>query len=188
MQLRSALRVALCALTLSVVLTAPAQAQRPERATVEFATIGALVLASYEGGDNATQLALPSGSSLDATVPSLRLTFWTNSPVMLDAAVGLVHASYEYDDLTFLIAEAGPSFDLTRSSSAGVAVGGVLGFLLASNGDTETEFYAGPQAIVRARINDHAVARFQGGLRLFLSDETGIDRMIEIGGGIGFFL
>jgi hypothetical protein len=178
----------LAVMVLSAVSPDTAKAQRPKGNAIEVATMAGITVLRSKFGGNATEIGIPSGSSAEVLLPSLRLTFWSPGAVALDAAISFAHISSDGSNGTLSLFEAGPSFSLPSGGSTIATLGGVFGVLSASGGGSSSDFYLGPQFIVRNRLRDYAVGRFQAGVRMFTGDDFGLDYSIEIAGGVGFFL
>ncbi len=188
MLVRQLSTAALAMFVLYAISLDSAMAQRPKGNAVEVATMAGVIIMKGSSGADATEIAIPAGASTELLLPSLRLTFWSPGSLAIETAVSFAHLSSGGHDGTLAVFEVGPSFALPSRGSTMASIGGVVGILSATNGSSESDIYLGPQIIVRNRIRDYAVARFQGGVRIFAGDDFGIDYGIEFAGGVGFFL
>lgn len=169
------------------VLSGGAYAQRPKGHGVEVATLAGITMLKPSYGDGVTEFGLPTGASVEALLPSLRLTFWSPGSVAVETAVSYAHLSSGDGGSTIFMLEGGPSIALPSSGRTLASLSGLLGAVEVTGGGGG-DFYLGSQVILRSRIREHAVSRVQLGVRYFMGDDSSLDYSIEIVGGLGFFL
>jgi hypothetical protein len=195
----------IAALLAGAGLTAPAAslAQSPKRPSVEFALLSSVnyviryrgyllgqyvwdgpSITFYDKGleDHYTAVTFPS------VAPGLRVTFWSRSQILIDAAMSWMRLRSEggetNDNLMF---ELGVGADLARrEGTEHPFVGFLTGFAVLENGDPVP--YIGAQLGLRHFIRDYAALRVQLGYRATLNRHEDDLRSIEIACGIGFFL
>jgi len=165
-----------------VMLTA--QSSLAQQSNVEIGVLGTVSVLMPKYGDDETVVSIPGGSSVLPTTSGLRVSFWEAEPVLVEGGFSFVAV----EDLTVFTVE-GAIGGTTKGRREGFKpfAQGILGVLSASsNGDSDSEAYAGAQAGFRQFIKPNVTGRVQFGYRKFLGDsKLGV---IEIGAGFGVFL
>jgi hypothetical protein len=139
----------------------------------------------YDGGsfETDTYVLIP------ANAPGLRFTFWTKSPVLVDA--GLMLSAKGNDGFSaeidkFMI-ELGLGVDLGKGEGRiRPFLGALGGGIMYSTSDFRN--YVGGQAGVRFFVKDYAAVRVQIAHRSTMGNDLPRYKVTEIAGGIGFLL
>jgi hypothetical protein len=168
-----------------------ASADESKRGSVELGVITGVTLFLAEDETDFTG-HVPSGSSgIHAPItPALRLTLWSDTPLLMDFGASFFSSNVFGQDFTALNFEFGLGVRTTHPARVVTSASILLGFVSWSNESTTTDGYLGGQAGIRAFINDRTSARVQLGYRHTLQGpEQGFDiDAVEIGIGLGVFL
>ncbi len=190
----------IAAILVGAGLTTPAttQAQSPKRPSVEFALLSSVNFIIRYNTDTWTCDTLydycwfdPDEGYTAATFPSvapgIRITFWSISPLLIDAAMSYMRTRSDRGSITEqLMFEVGVGADLARHAGTEHPFAGVIAG--AAVIDEQAAPYVGAQLGLRHFIRDYAALRFQLGYRVTLGRDGPDLRAIEVAAGIGFFL
>jgi hypothetical protein len=131
--------------------------------------------------ESETYVRVPVGA------PGLRVTFWTGTPVTVEAGLKLDLAISDDGTGENVMAEVGVGIDLRDRTQALRPYVAVLGGLLMFNDDVSRN-YLGAQAGVRYFIREYAALKIQLGHRTTMRDLGHDYRASELAFGLGFQL
>ena len=172
-----------------------ASAQPGEKYQLEIGMISSISFVSERHESSYYDSEWPTGNDdelyilIPSNAPGVRLTFWTASAILIDAAFMLAANSDNYggEAANRCMIEMGLGADLGRGEGCFRpfigAIGGAIMF-----GDSGSRKYVGGQAGFRYFVREYAALRAQVGHRTTLNDESTRYRVTELAAGIGFLL
>ena len=170
----------------------PAQAFEREQGVVE---LGVLAGATFFLGDkdevNYTGYLTSGSGGIHAPItPGLRLTFWTQTPVLIDVGASMFSSNVFNESFTALNLEVGIGLRTTYPSRVVPWTSVLAGFVSWSADGTTNDAYVGGQVGVRVFVTGRTSFRTQLGYRHTLQGpDSGFDLdAIETSVGLGVYL
>jgi len=176
-------KMSIMSLVIMLASCTGALGQAHDHGNVEFAMLGGVtVLSEQDGDDDLTAVGIPY------VVPGFRMAYWTGSRLTVDGGLSVLSLSVEDDEVTATNLEGGIGVRLGAPDKSLVPfVGGLVGIISLSNGDSESGFYLGGQGGIKVFFTDYSAFRMQLSYRTMLDDELDYDAL-EIAAGLSFFL
>lgn len=170
----------------------PARAFEREHGVVELGVLaGATFFLADKDDVNYTGYLTSGAGGIHAPItPALRLTFWTDTPVLIDVGASWFSSNVFDESFTALNFEVGLGLRTTYPSRVVPWTSVLAGFVSWSANGTTNDAYVGAQAGVRAFVTGRTSFRAQLGYRHTIENtDSGFDiDAVETSIGLGVYL